>query len=385
MTTPDSQSLLGNARIVLADRVIDRGWVAIEAGRIAEFGEGPAPRGSVDCGGDLLMPGLIELHTDHLEMHYQPRPKVQWDPVAAVVSYDGQLATCGITTVLDSLRVWREEGADDVDGQAVILAEAIAAARDANLLRAEHYLHLRCEIPMPNVVHEAKELIDRPDVRLMSLMDHTPGQRQFRDEGKLREYYRGKGAGMTDAELDVMFARRLFCKENYAEANMRAIVALAHQHAIPLASHDDTTEENVADALRDRVAVAEFPTTLEAARGLHEAGIDILMGAPNVVRGGSHSGNIAAIDLAREGLLDILSSDYIPSSLLMAALQLPDRAPAIDLAAAVRTVTKAPAEAVGLNDRGEIAIGKRADLIRVHVAHEVPAVRSVWREGNRVA
>lgn len=385
MTTPDSQSLLGNARIVLADRVIDRGWVAIEAGRIVEFGEGPAPRGSVDCGGDLLMPGLIELHTDHLEMHYQPRPKVQWDPVAAVVSYDGQLATCGITTVLDSLRVWREEGADDVDGQAVILAEAIAAARDAKLLRAEHYLHLRCEIPMPNVVQEAKELIDRPDVRLMSLMDHTPGQRQFRDEGKLRDYYRGKGAGMTDAELDVMFARRLFCKENYAEANMRAIVALAHQHEIPLASHDDTTEENVADALRDRVAVAEFPTTLEAARGLHEAGIDILMGAPNVVRGGSHSGNIAAIDLAREGLLDILSSDYIPSSLLMAALQLPDRAPAIDLAAAVRTVTKAPAEAVGLNDRGEIAIGKRADLIRVHVAHEVPAVRSVWREGNRVA
>ncbi|ABD86842.1 alpha-D-ribose 1-methylphosphonate 5-triphosphate diphosphatase [Rhodopseudomonas palustris] len=384
MTTPMTE-LLGNARIVLADRVIDRGWVAIDNGRIAEFGEGPAPRGSVDCGGDLLMPGLIELHTDHLEMHYLPRPKVQWDPVAAVVSYDGQLATCGITTVLDSLRVWREEGADDVDGQAVILAEAIAAARDANLLRAEHYLHLRCEIPMPNVVQEAKELIDRPDVRLMSLMDHTPGQRQFRDEGKLRDYYRGKGAGKTDAELDVMFARRLYCKENYAEANMRAIVALAHQHEIPLASHDDTTEENVADALRDRVSVAEFPTTLEAARGLHEAGIGILMGAPNVVRGGSHSGNIAAIDLAREGLLDILSSDYIPSSLLMAALQLPQRVAAINLAAAVRTVTKAPAEAVGLNDRGEIAIGKRADLIRVHVAHEVPAVRSVWREGHRVA
>ena len=232
---------------------------------------------------------------------------------------------------------------------------------------------------------EAKELIDRPDIRLMSLMDHTPGQRQFRDEEKLRDYYRGKGAGMTDAELDVMFARRLYCKENYADANMRAIVALAHQHAIPLASHDDTTEENVVDAIRDKVAVAEFPTTLEAARGLHEAGIDILMGAPNVVRGGSHSGNIAAIDLAREGLLDILSSDYIPSSLLMAALQLPLRAPAIDLAAAVRTVTKAPAEAVGLPDRGEIAVGKRADLIRVHVAHDVPAVRSVWREGHRVA
>jgi alpha-D-ribose 1-methylphosphonate 5-triphosphate diphosphatase len=375
------ETILGNARIVLSDRVIERGWVAFADGRIAEYGEGSAPAGSEDAGGDLIMPGLIELHTDHLEMHYVPRPKVFWDPIAAVVSYDGQLATSGITTVLDSLRVWREE----VDGRAGVLAEAITSARDANLLRADHFLHLRCEIPMPSVVEEAKELIDRPDVRLMSLMDHTPGQRQFRDEVKLRDYYRGKGGGKTDAELDALFEKRFHYQKTYAASNMREIVALAHQYKIPLASHDDTTEENVADAIQDRVAVAEFPTTMEAARGLHQAGIGILMGAPNVVRGGSHSGNIAAIDLAREGLLDILSSDYIPSSLLMAALQLPQHVPAIDLAAAVRTVTKTPAEAVGLADRGEIAVGKRADLIRVHVARDIPVVRSVWREGARVA
>ena len=331
------------------------------------------------------MPGLIELHTDHLEAHYVPRPKVFWDPIAAVVSYDGQLATSGITTVLDSLRVWREDGAEEVDGRAGVLAEAITSAREENLLRADHFLHLRCEIPMPSVVEEAKELIDRPDIRLMSLMDHTPGQRQFRDEVKLRDYYRGKGGGKTDAELDVLFEQRFAYQKTYAATNMREIVALAHQYEIPLASHDDTTEENVIDAVRDRVAVAEFPTTMEAARGLHQAGIGILMGAPNVVRGGSHSGNIAAVDLAREGLLDILSSDYIPSSLLMAALQLPRHVPAIDLASAVRTVTKTPAEAVGLSDRGEIAIGKRADLIRVHVARDIPVVRSVWREGQRVA
>jgi len=380
-----TETIIGNARIVLADRIIDHGWVAIAGGRIAEFGEGDAPRGHLDFSGDLLMPGLIELHTDHLEAHYVPRPKVFWNPVAAVVSYDGQLATSGITTVLDSLRVWREDGAEDVDGRAGVLALAIASAREAGLLRADHYLHLRCEIPMPSVVEEAMELIDRPDVRLMSLMDHTPGQRQFRDEVKLRDYYRGKGGGMTDAELDVLFDRRLTYQKTYAAANMRDIVALAHRHDIPLASHDDTTEENVADAVRDRVAVAEFPTTIEAARGLRKAGIDILMGAPNVVRGGSHSGNIAAVDLAREGLLDILSSDYVPSSLLMGALQLPQHVPAIDLASAIRTVTKTPAEAVGLADRGEVAAGKRADLIRVHVAHDVPVVRSVWREGQRVA
>jgi alpha-D-ribose 1-methylphosphonate 5-triphosphate diphosphatase len=385
MTSTRSETVIGNARIVLADRVIEHGWITFVDGCIAGYGEGKAPAGSEDAGGDLMMPGLIELHTDHLEAHYVPRPKVFWDPIAAVVSYDGQLATSGITTVLDSLRVWREDGAEEVDGKAGLMADAIAAAREANLLRADHFLHLRCEIPMPSVVEEARELIGRPDVRLMSLMDHTPGQRQFRDEGKLRDYYRGKGAGMTDAELDTLFERRFAYQKAYAATNMREIVALAHQYEIPLASHDDTTEENVIDAVRDKVSVAEFPTTLEAARGLHQAGIGILMGAPNVVRGGSHSGNIAAVDLAREGLLDILSSDYIPSSLLMAALQLPQRVPAIDLAAAVRTVTKTPAEAVGLPDRGEIAVGKRADLIRVHVARDTPVVRSVWREGRRVA
>ncbi|EKS39479.1 alpha-D-ribose 1-methylphosphonate 5-triphosphate diphosphatase [Afipia broomeae] len=385
MVSERNESIFSNARVVLRDRVIERGWVAVAQGAIAEIGEGDAPERGEDMGGDLLMPGLIELHTDHLEAHYVPRPKVFWDPVAAVVSYDGQLATSGITTVLDSLRVWREEGAEDVDGQAGILAEAISSARDAKLLRAEHFLHLRCEIPMPSVVEEAEELVGRPDIRLMSLMDHTPGQRQFRDEGKLRDYYRGKSGGLTDAELDVRFERRFAYQKTYGETNMRAIVALAHSYNIPLASHDDTTEENVADAIRDRVSVAEFPTTMEAARGLHQAGIAVLMGAPNVVRGGSHSGNIAAVDLAREGLLDIMSSDYIPSSLLMAAMQLPQHVPAIDLAAAVRTVTKTAAEAVGLSDRGEIVAGKRADLIRVHLAQDLPVVRSVWREGHRVA
>lgn len=383
--TKHSEAVFGNARVVLEDRVIERGWVATADGRIAEFGEGQAPAGSQDMGGDLLMPGLVELHTDHIEAHYVPRPKVFWDPIAAVVSYDAQLSASGITTVLDSLRVWREEGAEDVDGRAGVLAAAITQARDADLLRADHFLHLRCEIPMPSVVEEAKEMIGRPDVRLVSLMDHTPGQRQFRDGGKLRDYYRGKNGSMTEQQLDMLFAKRFEYQKAYAETNLRQIVALAQQYDIPLASHDDTTDENVTDAVRDKVSVAEFPTTLEAARGLHAARIGVLMGAPNVVRGGSHSGNIAAVDLAREGLLDILSSDYIPSSLLMAAIHLPKHVPAIDLASAVRMVTKTPAEAVGLHDRGVIEAGKRADLIRVHVAGDVPVVRSAWREGHRVS
>lgn len=385
MTEALSDRLLANARIVLADQVIERGWLATSGGAIAEIGEGSPPERGEDLHGDLLLPGLVELHTDHLEAHYAPRPKVHWDPVAAVVSFDGQLATSGITTVLDSLRVWTEEGAEEVDGQAATLANAIATARQQGLLRVEHFLHLRCEVPMPSVVEEAAQLIGRSDVRLASLMDHTPGQRQFRDEGKLRDYYRGKKGGLTDAQLDELFRRRIEYQAAYASENYHRLVDLARAHGTPLASHDDTTLDHVQDAVRDRVAIAEFPTTLEAAEALHAAGVRVLMGAPNLVRGGSHAGNVATAELAEAGVLDVLSSDYMPASLLMAALRMPKVVPGIDLAAAIRTVTKTPAEAVGLTDRGEIASGKRADLIRVHVAGAIPMVRSTWQRGSRVA
>jgi alpha-D-ribose 1-methylphosphonate 5-triphosphate diphosphatase len=385
MNDSDNTLLITNARLVLADRVIARGWVAAVDGKIVEFGAGAAPERGEDADGDIVMPGLIELHTDHLEAHYMPRPKVYWDPVAAVVSYDGQIATCGITTVLDSLRIWREESAKSANGDAVKLAQAITTARDSNLLRADHFLHLRCEIPSVGVIDEARELMGRPDVRLASLMDHTPGQRQFRDEAKLRDYYRGKSGGMTDAELDVLFARRLELQGLHGAANHRALVQLAQHHGTPLASHDDTTAGHVAEAIEAGVAIAEFPTTREAAAALHGAGIRVLMGAPNLVRGASHSGNVSSRELAGAGYLDILSSDYVPSSLLMAAMAMPDVVDGIDLAAAALTVTKTPAEAVGLDDRGEITPGRRADLIRVRTVGAIPVVRSVWREGRRVA
>ncbi|MCC6946812.1 MAG: alpha-D-ribose 1-methylphosphonate 5-triphosphate diphosphatase [Bradyrhizobiaceae bacterium] len=377
--------ILSNARIVLGERVIERGWLAIVDGKIAEIGEGKTPERGEDFEGDLLIPGLVELHTDHLEAHFMPRPKVYWDPVAAVVSYDGQLATSGITTVLDSLRIWREEDVKDADGHAEVLADAIAAARAGGLLRADHFLHLRCEVPMPRVVEEAAELIGRPDVRLVSLMDHTPGQRQFRDEEKLRTYYRGKNGGLTEAELDAVFETRRRFSAEHGETNYRRLVEMAKTHGRPLASHDDTTLGHVRQAVDDEVAIAEFPTTMEAAGALHAAGIRVLMGAPNLVRGGSHSGNVATAELAKAGVLDALSSDYVPASLLMAALALPEAAPGIDLPAAICTVTKTPAEAVGLMDRGEIAPGKRADLVRVRRRDNVATARSVWREGRRVA
>ena len=378
-------TVLSNARLVLPDRVVEAGWVAMAEGLIADLGADHPPAGAQDVAGDFIIPGLIELHTDHLEAHYMPRPKVFWDPVAAVVSYDAQLASCGITTVLDSLRVWREEGADKVGGEAPVLAAAIATARDAGMLRITHFLHLRCEVPMPDVVADAAALIGRPDVRLVSLMDHTPGQRQFRDEEKLRTYYRSKSGGLTDAEVEALFAQRRAFAARHAAANYRGLVALARLHGTRLASHDDTTLEHVRQSIADAVAIAEFPTTLEAAAASHAAGIAVLMGAPNLVRGSSHSGNVGTAELARAGLLDVMSSDYMPSSLLMAAFRLPQAAPAIDLPRAIATVTAAPAAAVGLDDRGTIALGKRADLLRVRLTQNIPVVGAVWRAGSRIA
>jgi alpha-D-ribose 1-methylphosphonate 5-triphosphate diphosphatase len=380
-----SDFVLTNARVVLADAVIERGWVAVADGRIAGVGEGASPERGEDLAGDLLIPGLVELHTDHIEAHYVPRPKVHWDPMAAVVSYDAQLATSGITTVLDSVRIWREAGIQEIDGQHDVLSDAIAAAKKADLLRADHFLHLRCEVPMPDIIADTEKMLGRREVRLISLMDHTPGQRQFRDETKLRAYYRGKKGGLSEPELDELFAIRRRYQAAHAEPNRRGLVDLARRHGIPLASHDDTVREHVSEAIDDEVAIAEFPTTTEAATALHAAGIKVLMGAPNLVRGGSHSGNVATAELAAAGVLDIMSSDYVPSALLLAGLRLPEAAPQFDLPAAIRTISRTPAHAVGLTDRGEIAVGKRADLVRVYSRAGASTARMVWREGRRVA
>jgi len=378
--------VLANAKIVAADRVFP-GWVAADDGRIVEIGEGRGPEGEIDCQGDFLLPGLVELHTDHLEAHFMPRPRVFWHASSAVMAYDAQIAAAGITTVFDSFRVGVDEHEDWRSGageQVVSLADAIERARAADLLRADHQTHLRCEVPSPNVVESFADFLTRHPVRLVSLMDHTPGQRQFRDLEKYFIYYQGK-TGKSEHELTEVVRERQRVGRERAEANRPRVVALAHAHGLTLASHDDTTIEDVELAKRERVRIAEFPTTREAAAASREAGMATVMGAPNVVRGGSHSGNASARDFAEAGLLDILSSDYVPAALLMAAFHLADAHNVGDLAGAVRMVTKNPAEAAGLADRGEIALGRRADLVRVRVHHGEPVVRAVWREGQRVA
>ena len=374
--------VLTNARIVLPDRVA-AGNVVIRDGMITEIEERSLAVG-LDLERDLLIPGLVELHTDHLETHVTPRPGVRWEPLAALQAHDSQMAASGITTVFDALRIGMEKPDMAPGGEMRDLASVILATKGTDRLRADHRIHLRCEISSDGVGDLFRALLDDYAFDLVSVMDHTPGQRQFVHPESYRGYYK-QARDLDDAELDDYIANRVVLHGRNSAKNRTKIVAACRAAGIPLASHDDATRDHVEEAVSDDVRIAEFPTTLDAAEAAHEAGLKVLMGAPNVVRGGSHSGNVSALDLARRGLLDVLSSDYVPSSLLHGALMIAERAENIDLPQAIATVTAAPAEAAGLSDRGSIAVGMRADLVQVRVGDGPPVIRRVWSRGRRVA
>jgi len=335
-----------------------------------------------DLEGDFLIPGLIELHTDNLEKHFVPRAGVSWPAgLSSIAAHDVHMIVSGVTTVFDAITVGEPANRRHRNELFTASLDAIAAATERNLLRAEHFLHLRCELAGDGVAEQISPYMECERLRLLSIMDHTPGQRQWRDLDKYKTYH---GLHGTPEEE---FAERLSMLQTMqtknASKNLEAIVNLCRTISLPLASHDDTTEDHVRVNVDHGVSISEFPTTLEAARAARRHDLSIIMGAPNIVRGGSHSGNVSATELAKQGLLDILSSDYMPASLLHAAFLLPGLT-GISLKKALETVTINPAKAVGLDDRGELAPGKRADAVRVKLVGDVPVVRAVWRSGQRV-
>lgn len=374
---------ISNAKLILADEVVD-GTLSFENGQIAGLDSSAHAGISEDFEGDYLVPGLVELHTDHLESHYHPRPKVYWPAMAALQAHDAQVAASGITTVFDAVRLGSDADAQyDLGEHASILIGAISEARHDGRLRADHFVHLRCELASSDALEHFEAHHMAEPVKLASLMDHTPGQRQFVTMDLYYAYYQGK-TGRSDAEMERFIAARIEDQKAYSDRNRRGIVGMSHAAGLALASHDDATAAHVDEANSDGVNIAEFPTTREAAAAAREAGLAILMGAPNVVRGGSHSGNISASELAGDGHLDVLSSDYVPFSLMQAAFALPDAVPTISLPDAVSMVSRNPARAAGFDDRGEIAVGKRADFARVSIIGGMPVVRAVWRQGKRV-
>jgi alpha-D-ribose 1-methylphosphonate 5-triphosphate diphosphatase len=375
--------VLANARIVLATETV-LGHVVVRDGRIAAIGNGPtALAGAQDLQGDFLIPGLVEMHTDNLERHVMPRPKVTFPMQAAVQAHDGEVAAAGITTVLDAIGVGDPYNDGFRSRDQSELLRVLDRLDAAGSLRADHHIHVRAELPAPNTRELFEPFQGHRRLRLISLMDHTPGQRQWSDIEHARVYYTGK-KGWSNEKFD---AEVLIAPERqamYAQPHRQWFADFARSHGIALATHDDTTLAHVEEAIALGAAMSEFPTTLAAARHARAGGLATIAGAPNVVRGGSHSGNVSALELAREGALDALSSDYVPASLLLAAWIL-RRDAGFSLSEAVEVVSRAPARACGLDDRGEIANGLRADLVRVREVDGHPVVREVWSLGRRVA
>ena len=376
------RTVLTNARIVLRDDVIE-GTVVIRDSTIADISEGPSSvSGAIDLDGDFLIPGMVELHTDNLERHLSPRPAVRWPTPAGVIAHDAELATAGITTVLNGIAIGDVERNSLRQEIHEISVEAIEQVQSTGMNRAEHFILLRCEISAEDVIELLSRHIQNPLVRLVAIMDHTPGQRQWTDLDKYCIRNRQR-LHLNDAEIDELIEFRQQEQAKYAEPNRREIHRIVSERALPTSSHDDTTKDHVEQASAAGVSISEFPTSEEAARHAHDHGMRVIMGAPNVVLGGSHAGNVSAERLAEEGLLDILSSDYAPSSMILAMFMLHDQLD-LSLSDTVAMVATNPAEAIGLDDRGCIEQGRRADLVQVCRTDYGPVVRSVWRGGLRI-
>ena len=383
-TATMTELILTNARLILEHEVV-QGTLLVRGGRIARVEQGrshlPA---AVDLDGDYLIPGLVDLHTDNLEKHFQPRRGVTWDGVAAAIAHDGQVAASGITTVYDSLTLGAADGWDMRAELVEPMLDGLDEARRHGMLRIDHRLHLRCEVTHPAITNEFDLHAARHAVAMLSLMDHAPGDRQIPDIVVYRERYLrllDGDAARVDAHID----RLVTASRELGPANRRALADRARAERIPLATHDDASVAHIEDALALGAVFTEFPTTLQAAQAARRHGLATLMGTPNLIRGGSHSGNVAAGTLVAEGLLDLLASDYIPASLLKGAFRLAEPPYGLDLPAAIAMVTSRPAAVAGLVDRGRIAPGLRADLVRIQQVKRRPIVREVLVQGRRVA
>jgi alpha-D-ribose 1-methylphosphonate 5-triphosphate diphosphatase len=371
-----------NAMVVTADDAF-LGSVRVVDGKIASVDRGPSAVGE-DFEGDVLMPGVIDLHTDNLEKHFFPRPNIDWNPVSAAVTHDGCCLSVGVTTVFDSLSIGSFNAAASRNHDNLIkLTDGLLAARDGGMLKGDHRLHWRCETTADDLLDRLEALASHPLTSLFSLMDHTPGQRQYRN---LEKHMAGwRASGMTHEATEARMAEIRERQARNGAKQRKLVAAIAQDRAKPLASHDDESALHIDEAADLGATVAEFPVTLEAAERAKARGMIVVMGGPNLMRGGSYSGNVPAADLAHADLLDAFASDYVPRSLIECAFAMTNGQFGWSLPKAAALVTATPAKAARLDDRGVIEPGRRADLLRVRVAAGLPVVRGVWVEGERAA
>ncbi|MGV3549374.1 alpha-D-ribose 1-methylphosphonate 5-triphosphate diphosphatase [Rhizobium sp.] len=369
--------ILSNGRIVTPEREF-RGAISLSNGAIAAVDETATIDGT-DLEGDYLLPGLIDIHTDHFEKHAIPRPGVVWNLTSASATHDSAMIAAGTTTVFDSLLAGGAGNATRRD----LLTHAVKAlddAREGQLLRADHILHIRCDIVEKQSIVLLEKLLDNPHLRFVTIIDDLP---QREDPARAASVHE-KRRGLPKGSLTVPFPPTEDEDFDGAPARRERIISLCKARNIPFANHDDTKAAHVEEAAALGARISEFPLTTEAALAARRHGQKIICGAPNLVRGKSHNGSISVAELARADMLDVLCSDYIPSSILQAVFLLASPEFGWSLSRAVALATSAPAEMFGLGDRGAIRAGLRADLIRVRIIDGLPTVHTVWRNGEIV-
>lgn len=378
-----AETILTNAILVLPEEAL-HGTLVIRGGRIAEIQPGRSHAATArDLEGDHLIPGVVDVHTDNLERQVQPRQNARWPSRSAMIAHDAQCAAAGVTTVFDALCLG-DLGFDQGRGQTFLDGVAdLDAMAETGLLRSEHFLHLRCEMPAPDMKPALDPVADHPRVRMVSLMDHSPGVGQYRDIPRYVAMRR-KQTQMTVEQVQDRIAFLLDQRARLREPQRAWLMDRIRHRDLPIASHDDETAEEVRRNLADGITISEFPVTMEAAEAARDAGVEVIAGAPNIVRGGSHSGNVSAADLVRAGAADAYASDYVPASMVEAAWRTVEET-GISLPQAVAMITDRPARMARLADRGRLEAGLRADLVQLRAVHGIPVVRRVWREGSRVA
>ncbi len=378
------EKIYTNYRLLLSNEEIS-GTIAVTDGVITDIQPGIVSQGQ-NGSGNYLLPGLIELHTDNLEKCISPRPKVRFPLELATVNHDRDLISSGITTVCDAIAIGDITPKDNslrIHHYAGMI-NAVVEGQKAGRFSTDHLLHLRCELGYEHLYEIIESYAEHPLLALISLMDHAPGQRQFVNIQKYKEYYTGKH-GVPAAKMDEFIAMRLDNQHKHAVENRESLVKLSQKKSIALASHDDATADHVQEAISEGVVLAEFPTTLNAAREAHNNGLLVLMGAPNVVLGGSHSGNVSAIKLVELDLVDIISSDYVPRSLLQSAFIISQQANK-PLYEVIKYITLNPAKAINLDKQiGSLEVGKKADFVTVQDDGVVPKILEVFKSGQRVA
>jgi alpha-D-ribose 1-methylphosphonate 5-triphosphate diphosphatase len=379
---------LADLRLVLADRVVPRGALRIENGHIAEVIEGAAPsRASALSGGGLLtlIPGLVDLHGDMIEKEVEPRPDAAFPLEVAVPELDSRLAASGVTTAYAGVSFAEAKMLGHLRSEERARGIIEAVARLRSRLRVDLRVHARFEVTNARAEPVLRDLLARGMVGMVSLTDHTPGQGQYRD---IEQYIRyqtralGRDPGKAEAHARARMAEREAAPLAWEVA--QGVTELARAQGLPIASHDDDTPEKVRVMQALGTTISEFPVSLEAATEARRLGMATLMGAPNALRGASMTGNITARSLLEVGLLDALAADYHQGAMLPAVLGWV-RDGLLPLQDAIALVTRRPAWAAGLADRGEIAPGQRADLALLDLAEDGTArILAVWRGGQMI-